>query len=84
MICPACGTWNDPALSPSGRIPPKDWDPICCANCATIFTIDSTRPGNARIPVVEDWEAWQADPRLARWLTAVAALADPRDKDTDA
>lgn len=68
MRCYRCGTWNDPALSPSGRIPPKDWDPVVCVGCSTICVIDSVTPSGTRAPATEDWDAWHADRRLARWV----------------
>lgn len=68
MYCPTCHQYNDPAISPSGRTPPKDWDPIMCVGCLTILTIDHTRPGSLRLPTVDDWTAWKADPRLAPYL----------------
>lgn len=73
MICPNCATFNDPALSPSGRRPPKDWDPIICVGCAAILTIDHTWPGELRPPDETDLQAWHADERLARALAVYAA-----------
>lgn len=75
MHCPFCHEYNDPALSPSGRTPPKDWDPVRCVGCATILTIDHTCRGGLRAPTTDDWAAWKADPRLAR---ALAALTQTR------
>jgi hypothetical protein len=72
VICPACRSFNDPALTPSGVVPPVDWDPIRCIGCERILTIDHAVPGSLRLPVDDDWNAWQADPRLARILHRLA------------
>lgn len=64
MICPLCTTRNDPALTPSGRLPPRDWHPFVCLGCTAVLVIDHTWPGGARVPDDDDWTAWQADPLL--------------------
>jgi len=68
MICPHCAHYNDPALTPSGRIPPKDWDPIICVGCHRIMCIDHTAPGGLRFPDDSDRAAWKADHRLNKAL----------------
>ena len=80
MICPLCATFNDPALTPSGRTPPKDWDPIYCVGCRAILCIDHTWPGGLRPPDDADWQAWHSDPRLAR---AFAAYLNQTREDPD-
>ena len=68
LTCPHCATHNDPALTPSGRIPPKDWDPVVCVGCYQVLCIDHTAPGNLRTPTDRDWSAWHDDPRIAHAL----------------
>lgn len=68
MICPSCGSYNDPAISPSGRLPPQDWQPIMCVGCDTILVIDHTIRGGLRLPTDADWEAWHHDRRIAAAL----------------
>ena len=81
MICPLCATPNDDALTPSGRTPPKDWDPIICVGCRTILCIDHTAPGGARIPDDDDLAAWKADPKLAHALAVYAVYLTARRPD---
>jgi hypothetical protein len=80
VICPACKQYNDPALSVSGRIPPKDWDPCVCVNCGTLSCIDHTVGGDLRPPVDDDLDAWQADAHLWRVIeqtrTAVRRMTE--------
>lgn len=84
MNCPLCSTFNDEALTPSARIPPKDWDPIVCVGCRTILCIDHTARGGLRLPDDSDRAAWQADLRLSRALAVYAARITQTREDPDA
>jgi hypothetical protein len=68
VICPACSGHVDEALTPSGRIPPQDWDPVVCFHCGALAVIDHVVPGHLRNPSTNDIDAWQSDSRLARLL----------------
>lgn len=68
MICPSCAMFNDEALSPSGRLPPQDWQPIICVGCYEVLCIDHTATGGCRLPTDSDWRAWHHEPRLAAAL----------------
>jgi hypothetical protein len=77
VICPHCRQFNDDALSPSGRLPPKDFDPIVCVGCHTILAIDHTWPGGCRPPDDTDLAAWNADRRLTRALAPYRPREEP-------
>ena len=77
MICPLCAAYNDPAVTPSGRIPPKDWDPIWCVGCLNIMVVDHTSPGGLRFPNNDDWDAWADHPRLGSILARLLRPPNP-------
>lgn len=68
MICPICHAFNDPAISPSGRLPPQDWHPLICAGCHAVLVIDHATAGGLRQPTIDDYRAWANDRAIALGL----------------